>query len=117
MCFTVVFYGMLYGFITLASPIRVNWCYVGGFPIPLYIISDMIAERMSKKHKEWLVRWKDEDDTWEPLEHISGCKQYIARFEEEHDHRSRDQPSLRCSLSSAYCFLVPSIIARYVRRA
>ena len=41
MCFTVVFYGMLYGFITLASPIRVNWCYVGGFPIPLYIISDL----------------------------------------------------------------------------
>ena len=38
MCFTVVFYGMLYGFITLASPIRVNWCYVGGFPIP-YTIS------------------------------------------------------------------------------
>ena len=76
----------------------------------------MIAERMSKKHKEWLVRWKGfshEDDTWEPLEHLSGCKQYIARFEEEHDH----QPSLRCSLSSAFYFLVPSIIARYVRRA
>ena len=54
-------------------------------------VEDMIDERMSKKHKEWLVRWKGfshEDDTWEPLEHLSGCNQYIARFEEEHDHRT-----------------------------
>ena len=28
---------LLYGFITLASPIRVNWCYVGGFPIPISV--------------------------------------------------------------------------------
>ena len=73
-------------------------------------VGDIIAERMAKKHKEWLVRWKGfshEDDTWEPLEHLGGCEQCIARFEEECDH----QPSLRCSLSSAYCFLVPSIIA------
>ena len=76
----------------------------------LYLVEDIIAERMAKKHKEWLVRWKGfchEDDTWEPLEHLGGWEQYIARFEEECDH----QPSLRCSLSSAYCFLVPSIIA------
>ena len=41
---------------------------------------------MTKKRKEWLVRWKGfshEDDTLEPLEHLSGCEQYIARFEEE----------------------------------
>ena len=60
----------------------------------LYLVGDIIAERMAKKHKEWLVRWKGfchEDDTWEPLEHLGGCEQYIARFEEECDH----QPSLR----------------------
>ena len=33
-----------------------------------------------------------------PLEHFSGCEQYIARFEVERDHL----PSLRCSHSSAY---------------
>ena len=63
-------------------------------------VEDIIAE-LQKAH----VRWKGfshEDDTWEPLEHLSGCEQYIARFEEERDH----------SPLFAYCFLVPSIIAR-----
>ena len=46
---------------------------------------------MSKKHKEWLVRWKGfshEDDTWELLEHLSGCKH--ARFEEERDRKQAE---------------------------
>ena len=58
----------------------------------IYLVEDIIAERMAKKHKEWLVRWKGfnhEDDTWEPLEQLSGCEQYIARFEEECDENKQ----------------------------
>ena len=46
----------------------------------IYFVEDIVDERMAKKRKEWLVRWKGfshEDDTWEPLENLSGCEQYI----------------------------------------
>eukprot|EP00731_Ephydatia_muelleri_P000655 Em0001g655a len=61
-------------------------------------VEDIIAERMSKKRKEWLVRWKGfshEDDTWEPLEHLSGCEQYIARSEEERDRKQAEDDDAR----------------------
>ena len=44
---------------------------------------DIIAERQENKY---LVRWKGfgpEDDTWEPIEHLAGAEDYIARFVEE----------------------------------
>ena len=58
-----------------------------------HFVEDIIAERLTKKRKEWIVRWKGfshEDDTWEPLEHLSGCEQYIARFEEERDRKQAE---------------------------
>ena len=51
---------------------------------------------MAKKRKEWLVRWKGfghDDDTWEPLEHLSGCD--IARFEEERDRKQAEDDDAR----------------------
>ncbi|KAL5505710.1 hypothetical protein EMCRGX_G007190 [Ephydatia muelleri] len=53
---------------------------------------------MAKQRKEWLVRWKGfghDDDTWEPLEHLSGCEQYIARFEEERDRKQAEDDDAR----------------------
>ena len=53
---------------------------------------------MAKKRKEWLVRWKGfghDDDTWEPLEHLSGCEQYTARFEEERDRKQAEDDYAR----------------------
>ena len=44
------------------------------------------------------MRWKGfshEDDTWEPLEHLSGCEQYIARFEEERDRKQAEDDDAR----------------------
>ena len=64
----------------------------------IYFVEDIIAERMTKKRKEWLVRWKGfshEDDTWEPLEHLSGYEQYIARFEEERDRKQAEDDDAR----------------------
>ena len=57
-------------------------------------MKDIIAERMAKKHKEWLVRWKgsSHEDT---LEHLSGCEQYIARFEKEHDRKQAKDDDAR----------------------
>ena len=64
----------------------------------IYFVEDIIAERMAKQRKEWLVRWKGfghDDDTWEPLEHLSGCEQYIARFEEERDRKQAEDDDAR----------------------
>ena len=64
----------------------------------IYFVEYIIAERMAKKRKEWLVRWKGfghDDDTWEPLEHLSGCEQYIARFEEERDRKQAEDDDAR----------------------
>ena len=33
----------VYGFNTLASPIRVNWCCGGGFPIDIRLIQDCMV--------------------------------------------------------------------------
>ena len=47
---------------------------------------DIIAERQEKGVPKYLVRWKGfgpEDDTWEPIEHLAGAEDYIARFVEE----------------------------------
>ena len=44
------------------------------------------------------MRWKGfshEDDTWEPLEHLSGFEQYIARFEEERDRKQAEDDDAR----------------------
>ena len=47
---------------------------------------DIFAERQEKAVPKYLVRWKGfgtEDDTWEPIEHLAGAEDYIARFVEE----------------------------------
>ena len=47
---------------------------------------DIIAERQEKGVPKYLVHWKGfgpEDDTWEPIEHLAGAEDYIARFVEE----------------------------------
>ena len=47
---------------------------------------DIIPERQEKGVPKYLVRWKGfgpEDDTWEPIEHLAGAEDYIARFVEE----------------------------------
>ena len=52
----------------------------------LYNIQDIIAERPEKGVPKYLLRWKGfgpEDDTWEPVEHLAGAEDYIARFVEE----------------------------------
>ena len=60
-------------------------------------MEDIIAERKANKRKEWLVRWKGfshEDDTWEPVVNLSGCEQYITRFEEEQDQKQAEEDAL-----------------------
>ena len=52
----------------------------------LYNIQDIIAERQEKSVLKYLVLWKDSGlkmDTWEPIEHLAGAEDYIARFVEE----------------------------------
>ncbi|KAL5505608.1 hypothetical protein EMCRGX_G007072 [Ephydatia muelleri] len=52
----------------------------------LYNVQDIIAERQEKGVPKYLVRWEGfgpEDDTWEPMEHLAGAEEYIARFVEE----------------------------------
>ena len=52
----------------------------------LYNVQDIIAERQEKGVPKYLVRWEGfgpEDDTWEPIEHLAGAEEYIARFVEE----------------------------------
>ena len=52
----------------------------------LYNVQDIIAERQEKGVPKYLVRWEGfgpEDDTWEPIEHLAGAEDYIARFVEE----------------------------------
>ena len=51
-----------------------------------YNIQDIIVERQEKGVPKYLLRWKGfgpEDDTWEPVEHLAGAEDYIARFVEE----------------------------------
>ena len=58
-----------------------------------YNVDDIIAERMAKNdkgdsEKQWLVQWKGfpaSAQTWEPLENLSGCEAFIARFNEERE--------------------------------
>ena len=47
---------------------------------------DIIAERQEKGVPKYLMRWKGfgpDDNTWEPIEHLAGAEDYIARFVEE----------------------------------
>ena len=62
-----------------------------------YDVEDIIAERMAKNdkgnsEKQWLVEWKGfpaSAQTWEPLENLSGCEAFIARFNEEREANER----------------------------
>ena len=62
-----------------------------------YDVEDTIAERMGKNdkgnsEKQWLVQWKGVPacaQTWEPLENLSGCEAFIARFNEEREANER----------------------------
>ena len=62
-----------------------------------YDVEDIIAERMAKNdkgnsEKQWLVQWKGfpaSGQTWEPLENLSGCEAFIARFNEEREANER----------------------------
>ena len=54
----------------------------------MYEIEDVIAERLEKGVPRYLIRWKGfgaESDTWEPIEHLAGAEEYIARFREERE--------------------------------
>ena len=62
-----------------------------------YDVEDIIAERMAENdkgnsEKQWLVQWKGfpaSVQTWEPLENLSGCEAFIARFNEEREANER----------------------------
>ena len=62
-----------------------------------YDVADNIAERMANddkgnSEKQWLVQWKVSPasaQTWEPLENLSGCESFIARFNQERKANER----------------------------
>ena len=62
-----------------------------------YGVDDIIAERMAKNDKgnsgkQWRLHWKGfpaSAQTWEPLENLSGCEVFIARFNEEREANER----------------------------
>ena len=64
----------------------------------------MVAERMAKNpatgisEKQWHVHCKGypvSGRTWEPLEHLSGCWQFISRFNEEREQQEQEYEQQR----------------------
>ena len=46
----------------------------------LYTVEKITAVRWSGGARQWLVRWQgygEQDDTWEPIEHLVGCATFI----------------------------------------
>ena len=69
-----------------------------------YEVEDIVAERMAKNpatgisEKQWHVHWKGypvSARTWEPLEHLSGCEQFISRFNEEREQQEQEYEQQR----------------------
>ena len=56
----------------------------------LYEPEKIIAARKAKGVLQWLVKWKGfdaKDNTWEPIEHLAGCEDMIAEFNEREKTR------------------------------
>ena len=54
----------------------------------MYEIDDVIAECLEKGVPRYVIRWKGfgvESDTWEPIEHLAGAEEHVARFREERE--------------------------------
>ena len=52
----------------------------------------MAKNDKGNSEKQWLVQWKGfpaSAQTWEPLENLSGCEAFIARFNEEREANER----------------------------
>ena len=52
----------------------------------------MAKNNKGNSEKQWLVQWKGfpaSAQTWEPLENLSGCEAFIARFNEEREANER----------------------------
>ncbi|KAL3268895.1 hypothetical protein HHI36_007983 [Cryptolaemus montrouzieri] len=53
-----------------------------------YVVESILGKRFNakKKHWEYKVKWENWDESqcsWEPTEHLTGCKALIQRFEEK----------------------------------
>ncbi|KAK9877063.1 hypothetical protein WA026_016089 [Henosepilachna vigintioctopunctata] len=53
-----------------------------------YVVESILGKRFNakKKHWEYKVKWENWDESqcsWEPTEHLTGCKSLIQRFEEK----------------------------------
>ena len=51
-----------------------------------YKVKDIVGHALQDGVKKWKVRWEGFDergDTFEPLEHLAGCENFIARYEQE----------------------------------
>ena len=58
----------------------------------MYTIETILVQRWVHGQKQWQVKWAgfdNEANTWEPIEHLAGCEDYIATFEKEQDQWNR----------------------------
>ena len=56
----------------------------------IYEPEKIIAQRLAKGITQWQVKWKGydaKDNTWEPIENLSGCEDMIADFKEREKTR------------------------------
>ena len=60
----------------------------------LYTVEKITAVRWSGGSRQWLVRWEgygEQDDTWEPIEHLVGCATFIREFESRREEEDKQE--------------------------
>ena len=60
----------------------------------LYTVEKITAVRWSGGARQWLVRWEgygEQDDTWEPIEHLVGCATFIREFESRREEEDKQE--------------------------
>ena len=60
--------------------------------------ADIIAEKFESGIRKWLVRWEGFEaaaDTWEPIENLAGCEDFIARFNEEREKGNEEARAIQ----------------------
>jgi hypothetical protein len=52
-----------------------------------YEVEEILDQRKIRNQQQYLVKWKgysQEENTWEPLRHLSNCPEKIAQFHQRH---------------------------------